>query len=114
MTKIKIAIVVGSNRRESINRKLAQAGTRGDLDALKSELRDRFGPPANAVDRMLAAAEVRILASEKQITSLEVVDAKIKLTRNGDLITLGGQFPRLTKITAKDRLLELKKLLLTI
>lgn len=101
-------------QRLELYRKLAQAGTRGDLDALKSELRDRFGPPPNAVERMLAAAEVRILASEKQITSLEVVDAKIKLTRNGDLITLGGQFPRLTKITAKDRLLELKKLLLTI
>jgi transcription-repair coupling factor (superfamily II helicase) len=101
-------------QRLELYRKLAQAGTRGDLDVLKSELRDRFGPPPQAVERMLAAAEVRILASEKQITSLEVVDAKIKLTRNGDLITLGGQFPRLTKITAKDRLLELKKLLLTI
>jgi transcription-repair coupling factor (superfamily II helicase) len=81
---------------------------------LKAELRDRFGPPPPAVERMLGAAELRILASEKQISSVEVVDGKIKLTRGGDLITLNGQFPRLTKITAKDRLLELKKLLMMI
>jgi transcription-repair coupling factor (superfamily II helicase) len=101
-------------QRLELYRKLAQATTRAGLDALKAELRDRFGPPPPAVERMLGAAELRILASEKQISSLEVVDGKIKLTRGGDLITLNGQFPRLTKITAKDRLLELKKLLMMI
>ena len=62
----------------------------------------------------MAAGELRISASEKDITGLEVSSGKIKLTRGGDLLTLGEQFPRLTKVTAKDRLQELKKLLLAL
>ncbi len=101
-------------QRLELYRKLAQASSRPDLEALKRELRDRFGPLPPAVERMMAAGELRILASEKDITGLEVSSGKIKLTRGGDLLTLGGQFPRLTKVTAKDRLQELKKLLLAL
>lgn len=57
---------------------------------------------------------LRILASEKNVTILEVKEDKLMLTRHGDLITLGGKFPRLTKKDAKARLKEIKKLLLAI
>ena len=36
------------------------------------------------------------------------------LTRNGDFITFGGKFPRLTKRDAGGRLKEIKRLLLAI
>ncbi len=36
---------------------------------------------------------------------------KLMLTREGNSITLGGKFPRLTKKDAKARLREVKKLL---
>jgi transcription-repair coupling factor (superfamily II helicase) len=59
-------------------------------------------------------AELKILASEKAVTNLEVKDDKLMLTRHGDFITLGGKFPRLTRKDARARLKEIKKLLLAI
>ena len=48
------------------------------------------------------------------MSAIEVDEDKLKLTRAGDFITLGGKFPRLTKKEAKARLKEIKRLLLAI
>ncbi|MSU56578.1 MAG: transcription-repair coupling factor [Pedosphaera sp.] len=100
--------------RIEIYRKLAQATDKPALDALEKELRDRFGPLPAAVELLLAVTEMKILASEKSITVVEVKEDKLMLTRHGDFITLGGKFPRLTKKNATGRLKEIKKLLLAI
>jgi len=57
---------------------------------------------------------LKILAGEKSVTSIEVEEDKLKLTRHNDFITLGGKFPRLTKKDAGGRLKEIKKLLLAL
>ena len=67
-----------------------------------------------AVELLLAVGELKILASEKAVTSIEVEEDKLKITRHNDFITLGGKFPRLTKKDAKGRLKEIKRLLLAI
>ncbi len=100
--------------RIEIYRKLAQANEKSALDNLQKELRDRFGPLPPPVEMLLAVAELKILASEKSVTAIEVKDDKLMLTRQGDFITLGGKFPRLTKKDAKARLKEIKRLLLAI
>jgi len=100
--------------RIEIYRKLAQANEKSALDHLQKELRDRFGPLPAAVELLLQAAEIRILASEKAVTVIEVKDDKLMLTRHGDFITLGGKFPRLTRKQAGARLKEIKRLLLAI
>ncbi|MFM2295781.1 MAG: Transcription-repair-coupling factor, partial [Verrucomicrobiota bacterium] len=58
--------------------------------------------------------ELKILAGEKSVSVIEVKDDKLMITRRGDLITLGGKFPRLTKKDAKGRLKEIKRLLLVL
>jgi hypothetical protein len=58
--------------------------------------------------------ELKILASEKAVTAIEVEEDKLKITRHNDFITLGGKFPRLTKKEPKARLKEIKRLLLAI
>jgi transcription-repair coupling factor (superfamily II helicase) len=103
-----------SQHRIEIYRKLAQATDKPALDALQKEMRDRFGPIPPAVELLLAVGEIKILASERHITVVEVKEDKIMLTRNKEFITLGGKFPRLTKKDAKARLKELKKLLLAL
>ncbi len=100
--------------RIEIYRKLAQATDKVALDGLQKELRDRFGPLPPAVELLLQMAELKILASEKSVTIIEVKEDKLMLTRHNDFITLGGKFPRLTKKTAGARLKEIKKLLLAI
>ena len=99
---------------EKIYRKLAQATDKPGLDALQKELRDRFGPLPAAVEMLLTVGELKILASEKSVTVIEVEEDKLKLTRHGDFITLGGKFPRLAKKDAKARLKEIKRLLVAL
>lgn len=103
-----------SQHRIEIYRKLAQATDKAALELLEKELRDRFGPIPPAVELLLAVAELKILAGEKNVTVIEVKEDKLMLTRNNDFITLGGKFPRLTKKDAKARLQEIKKLLLAL
>jgi transcription-repair coupling factor (superfamily II helicase) len=106
--------VTEPHHRIEIYRKLAQATDKAALDALQKELRDRFGPLPSPVELLLAVGELKILASGKAVTVIEVEEDKLKLTRHGDFITLGGKFPRLTKKEAKARLKEIKRLLLAI
>ena len=103
-----------SQHRIEIYRKLAQATDQAAVEALEKELRDRFGPLPPAVELLLQVAELRILASERAVTVMEVKEDKLMLTRHGDLITLGGKFPRLTRKVAGARLKEIKKLLLAL
>ncbi|HAB15136.1 MAG TPA: transcription-repair coupling factor [Verrucomicrobiales bacterium] len=103
-----------STQRIEIYRKLAQALVPADLAALRVELRDRFGPPPPPVELLIGVHELRLIAAAKNVTSVEVVEGKVKLTRNRDLITVGGQFPRLGKREAKARLSELRGLLLSL
>jgi transcription-repair coupling factor (superfamily II helicase) len=103
-----------SQHRIEIYRKLAQVTDKAALEALHKELRDRFGPLPPPVELLLAVTELKILASEKNVTVIEVKEDKLMLTRNNDFITLGGKFPRLTRKNAGARLKEIKKLLLTI
>ena len=81
---------------------------------MQKELRDRFGPLPPPVELLLLVAELKILASEKAVSAIEVKDDKLMLTRQGDFIMLGGKFPRLTKKQTGARLKEIKKLLLAI
>ncbi len=106
--------VTEPQHRIEIYRKLAQANEKSALESLQKELRDRFGPLPPAVELLLQVAELKILASEKSVANIEVKDDKLMLTRQGDFITLGGKFPRLTKKQTGARLKEIKKLLLAI
>jgi transcription-repair coupling factor (superfamily II helicase) len=106
--------VTEPQQRIEIYRKLAQATDKAALDQLTRELRDRFGPLPPAAELLLQVAELKILAGEKGVAMIEVQDDKLMLTRQGDFITLGGKFPRLTKKQAGARLKEIKRLLLAI
>jgi transcription-repair coupling factor (superfamily II helicase) len=103
-----------SQHRIEIYRKLAQATDKAALETLQKELRDRFGPVPPAVELLLAVGELKILASEKNVTVIEVKEGKLMLTRQSDFITLGGKFPRLTQNDVTGRLKEIKKRLLAL
>jgi transcription-repair coupling factor (superfamily II helicase) len=104
--------ITDSRLRIEAYRKLAQTTEKRGLEELTRELRDRFGllpPPAQM---LLQVAELKILASDKDVTIIETKEDKLLLTRHGDLLTFGGRLPRLTKKDAIGRLKEIKKLLL--
>jgi transcription-repair coupling factor (superfamily II helicase) len=66
------------------------------------------------VELLLTVADLKILASEKFVTAIEVEEDKLKITRRCDFVQVGGKFPRLTKKDPKARLKEIKRLLLAI
>jgi transcription-repair coupling factor (superfamily II helicase) len=106
--------VTEPQHRIEIYRKLAQADDKSALENLAKELRDRFGPLPPPVELLLAVGELKVLAGEKSVTAIEVEADKLKITRHGDFITLGGKFPRLVKKEARARLKEIKRLLLAL
>ena len=100
-----------TRQRIILYRKLAQLSNAAELAELKEEIRDRFGPIPKPVDRLLSVAELKVLGAAKNVTGIEAKGDKIMLTRNGELITLGGKFPRFTKRSPDGRLKEMRTLL---
>ncbi|MCX8091236.1 MAG: transcription-repair coupling factor [Verrucomicrobiae bacterium] len=106
--------VTEPQHRIEMYRKLAQATDRTALEALRSEMRDRFGPLPPPVERLLLVAELKLLAAEKGVGEIEVRDDRLMLMRAGDFVTVGGKFPRLSRKSADARLKEIKKFLLAL
>ena len=77
-------------------RRLAEVGSRAETDALRVAWRDRFGPLPDALENALLCAAIRIEASQRRISQVEVKDEKLMLTRGGSYVLIGGRFPRLT------------------
>ena len=92
-------------------RSLAQAGTREELEALRSSWRDRFGPLPGTVENALIAAAIRLEASKRRIPLVEVREEKLMLTRGGSFILIGGRFPRLTTSDPDSRVREVLSVL---
>ncbi|HOA60963.1 MAG: transcription-repair coupling factor [Verrucomicrobia bacterium] len=102
------------HHRIEMYRKLAQVTDKAGLDAVRSELRDRFGPPPPAVELLVQVSALKILAADRGLDAMETRDDRLMLTRNGQFIQVGGRFPRLTKKTAAARLNEIRKILLAL
>ena len=103
-----------SRQRIEIYRRLAQATDKAALESLGKELRDRFGPLPPALDLLLQVADLKILAAARAISTIEVKEDKLMLTRGGDYVMAGSKFPRLTRTQPAARLKEIRKLLLAL
>ena len=103
-----------AQQRIEIYRKLAQVNDAASCRALKTELRDRFGPLPEAAQLLLKVADLKIAAAQRGVSLIETQEDKLMLTRNNDFVMANGKFPRLTKPTARGRLDEIKKLLLAL
>ena len=78
------------------------------LDALYRELKDRFGPPPPAVERLLQTVRLRIRASLRGIIRIETRGDMVYLTgRNRQPLMDNGRHPRLAATTADNKLQEL-------
>ncbi len=85
---------------------LAKALTEDDVDDLERQWIDRFGPLPKQARHLLLAHKIKILASRRNISQVEISGQKLMLTRNKDYILLDRRFPRLSKIHPADKLRE--------
>jgi transcription-repair coupling factor (superfamily II helicase) len=89
-------------------RKIAEASAEKELDELRADLRDRFGPLPNAAACLFKVAKLRIAAAERGVRSIEVAEGKAMLRRGNDnWLMPGGHYPRLHATTPATKLDEL-------
>ena len=111
---IPLNYISDSRQRVEIYRKIAQLSDKASVQELAKELRDRFGPVPKAVELLLQVADLKMMASERGITVIEVQEDRLMLTRNKDYVMIGSKFPRLTRKEPGTRLKEIRKLLLAL
>jgi transcription-repair coupling factor (superfamily II helicase) len=92
---IPVAYISDSAMRIRAYREIAEITARDQLERMRREWRDRFGPCPPAVDNLLALVEIKLAAAESGIARVEVRERKVMLTRRGDFILVAGKFPRL-------------------
>jgi transcription-repair coupling factor (superfamily II helicase) len=76
-------------------REVAEISTRDQFDRVRKEWRDRFGKFPPVVENLFLLAEVKLAAAKAGITRVEVREGKLMLTSRGELVLVGGKFPRL-------------------
>ena len=87
-------------------RQLAELETLKELKGLIKEWRDRFGAPPPPTDNLLRCTELKLAAAGVGIGSVEIIDNKLMLTRNGEYVLIQGKFPRLGGGSPQDRLIS--------
>ena len=98
--------------RIDVYRRLAMADSITQLREIRDELEDRFGPRTIEVEALLALTEIRCLAEQRRILSIEAEGNRLKCRRASrqpdDFVMLGSRFPRLT---TSDPLLRLEEII---
>lgn len=108
---IPLTYVEDEHARVDLYRRIAGLAMEEEVETLRAELKDRFGPVPDALDRLLAVSRIRIVAQAKNVREIEVRGRKVMMKRRGDWLQQQGRFPRLTGETASDRLQEIEKLI---
>jgi transcription-repair coupling factor (superfamily II helicase) len=88
-------------------RRVAEANGLDDLEKLRLEWRDKYGPWPLPVERLLLATQIKIMASEERIGVVETQEEKLMLRQGQDYIMVSGKFPRLTVRDAISKLKEI-------
>ncbi|MBQ3810663.1 MAG: transcription-repair coupling factor, partial [Kiritimatiellae bacterium] len=70
-------------RRIELHRRLAECSSEAELDALRAETRDRFGPVPAPLARLFRVARIRVLAAERGVTRISMRDGALFLYRDG-------------------------------
>jgi transcription-repair coupling factor (superfamily II helicase) len=88
-------------------RRVAEANNLEDLQKLRAEWRDKYGPWPAEVERLLLATQIKVLAAEARLPVIETQGDKLMLRQGQDYIMVSGKFPRLTEKEPISRLKEI-------
>jgi transcription-repair coupling factor (superfamily II helicase) len=108
---IPITYVSDPSLRIRAYRDLAEVTTHEQLQRLRRDWRDRFGPFPPAVDNLFGLIEIKLAAAKSGINRVEVRERKLMLTRRGDFILVAGKFPRLVGAKIEQHLGEILELI---
>jgi transcription-repair coupling factor (superfamily II helicase) len=108
---IPITYVSDPSLRIRAYRDVAEVTTHEQLQRLRRDWRDRFGPFPPAVDNLFGLIEIKLAAAKSGINRVEVRERKLMLTRRGDFILVAGKFPRLVGAKIEQHLGEILELI---
>jgi len=108
---IPITYVSDPSLRIRAYRDVAEVTTHEQLQRLRRDWRDRFGPFPKAVDNLFGLIEIKLAAAKSGINRVEVRERKLMLTRQGDFILVAGKFPRLVGAEIEHHLGEILELI---
>ncbi len=108
---IPITYISDATLRIRTYRDIAEIMTTDQLNRLRRDWRDRFGPFPPAVDNLFGLVQIKLAAAESGVSRVEVRDRKLMLTRRGDFILVAGKFPRLVAPKIEQHLKEILELI---
>jgi transcription-repair coupling factor (superfamily II helicase) len=108
---IPVAYVSDPAMRIRSYREIAEITSLEQLERLRSDWRDRFGPFPPAIDNLSMLVEIKLAAAESGVSRVEVRERKVMLTRHGDFILVAGKFPRLVASKIDQHLPEIVELI---
>ena len=108
---IPITYVSDPSLRIRAYRDVAEVTTHEQLQRLRRDWRDRFGPFPPAVDNLFGLIEIKLAAAKSGINRVEMRERKLMLTRRGDFILVAGKFPRLVGAKIEQHLGEILELI---
>ena len=76
-------------------RQLTGLANAGELEKLRANWRDRFGPLAPAAENLLTLGRLKLAAARNKVQQIEVRKDRVMFTRAGELVLTAGKFPRL-------------------
>ncbi|MCK5528455.1 MAG: hypothetical protein KAI74_02120, partial [Kiritimatiellae bacterium] len=88
-------------------RRIAEATTPQAVKDLYDEITDRFGKPPQSVTRLFKLTDLRILATNRGILSVETQGSKLMLRSREKFLMENSRFPRLQASTPDDKLKEI-------
>lgn len=108
---IPVDYVEDENLRVHAYRKIASAVSEKEVDALRGEFCDRFGPLPSPLDRLLEIATIRVMAAARDIQHIETRGEKVMMMRNGEYLMKNRRFPRALKVNPGEKLMEIIQIL---
>ncbi|NLE65810.1 MAG: transcription-repair coupling factor [Lentisphaerae bacterium] len=95
------------SERVRLYRRIASAASGEELDALRGEIADRFGPVPPPLGRLLKIARIRIAAALRRAASVKTENGKVIVSGNSGLLMAGRRLPRIKSADPDARLDEL-------
>ena len=96
-------------------RRLAMSDSTAVVGEIAESMIDRFGPYPGQVEALLLMTEIRCLAEQSSVLTVESEGDRLKCLRatgkHDDCIKFGNRFPRLTRRAGISRLREIRKFL---
>lgn len=108
------AYVESTRTRMSCYSRLAKVCSLDETDDLERQWIDRFGPLPREARNLLTVHKIRLVASRRNISMVEISGQKLLLTRNKQYIMENKKFPRLSKVKPEEKLGETLRLLLAL